>query len=394
MDMDTEQLEKRFEYLDGERRKDHTALSSLQDRLIGIEGTLNRLLQEMKETGSELSRLKTGMGRFDQVDGEFSKMRLEFARMLEANEKQRHAHEIEMDKVRRNELDSFGKSIAELKKSADMIGEIKKGLQERVDAEYQTGKRISDIEATVQESLKEDEESGRMLKMLDENRRQDSKRLADLTGELAGLRKRVDEQRGIVEMASDTVRKLDLKMSELQAMEIERRQTVSTFIEKQNLAQVEKDRAWGSWETRFQEINKQSADLQAQLEDLDATHRALKRSQEAYDEVTQKFERRINELTEMQRLADERFRQEWVTYKSDDQKRWTNNILSQEELQREVNRLLDKTNERVTVLEDLTHELQDTLHQMDDQTKKQMQSLMTTARQWLEDYERALGRQI
>ena len=392
--METEQFEKRLEYLDGERRKDHTALTSLQDHLTGIEGTLNRLLQEMKETGSELSRLKTGMGRFDQVDGEFSKMRLEFARMLEANEKQRNAHEIEMDKVRRNELDAFGKSIAELKKPIDTIGELKKGLQARIDNEYQTIKRISEIEGRIQENQKIDEDFQRTLKMLDENRQMDTKRLADLTGELAGLRKRVDEQRGVVELASDTVRKLDLKMSELQAMETERRQTMTTFIEKQNLSQVEKDRSWSSWEARFDEINQQSANLQAQLEDLDATHRALKRSQEAYDEVTQKFERRINELTEMQRLADERFRQEWVTYKSDDQKRWTNNILSQEEQQRELNRLLEKTNERVAPLEDLTHEMQDTLHQMDDQTRKHIQNIMATARQWLEDYERALGRQV
>ncbi len=392
--MDTEQLEKQLAYLDGERRKDHTTLSSLQDRLTGIETMLNGLLQEIKEMGSEISRIKTGMGRFDQVDGEFSKIRIEFARMLEANEKQRNVHEIEMDKARRNELDAFGKNIAEFKKTIDSIGELKKSIQLRIDNEYQTGKRISDLEASVTESLKVDEESQRTIKMLDENRRQDAKRLADIAGELAGLRKRMDEQRGMVELATDTVRKLDLKTNELQAMEIERRQTVTTFIEKQNLAQVEKERAWSSWETRFDEINQQSATFQSQMEELDSTHRALKRSQEAYDEVTQKFERRINELTEMQRLADERFRQEWVTFKSDDQKRWTNNILSQEEQQRELNRLLEKTNDRVTSLEEITHELQDTFRQMDDQTRKQIQHLMTTARQWLEDYERALGRQV
>ena len=34
-----------------------------------------------------------------------------------------------------------------------------------------------------------------------------------------------------------------------------------------------------------------------------------------------RFERRINEITEMERLTEERFRQEWVTFKADDQKR-------------------------------------------------------------------------
>jgi hypothetical protein len=34
------------------------------------------------------------------------------------------------------------------------------------------------------------------------------------------------------------------------------------------------------------------------------------------------LERRINEVAEMQRLSEERFRQEWNSWISDDQKRW------------------------------------------------------------------------
>jgi hypothetical protein len=58
-------------------------------------------------------------------------------------------------------------------------------------------------------------------------------------------------------------------------------------------------------------------------------------AQEAFEEITQRFDRRINEITEMQRLTEDRFRQEWVSFKADDQKRWTNYSLVQEEQQRE-----------------------------------------------------------
>ena len=43
--------------------------------------------------------------------------------------------------------------------------------------------------------------------------------------------------------------------------------------------------------------------------------------------MKQRFDRRLNEITEMQRLVEERFRQEWVSFKADDQKRWTNYTL-------------------------------------------------------------------
>jgi hypothetical protein len=53
------------------------------------------------------------------------------------------------------------------------------------------------------------------------------------------------------------------------------------------------------------------------------------------DDINIRFDRRINELTEMHRLTEERFRQEWISFKTDDQKRWTNYLLTQEEQQQE-----------------------------------------------------------
>ncbi len=70
--------------------------------------------------------------------------------------------------------------------------------------------------------------------------------------------------------------------------------------------------------------------------------RAVKRSQDSFDEITQKFDRRINEITEMSRINEDRFRQEWGSFKTDDQKRWTNYSLSQEEQFREILQAIGK----------------------------------------------------
>ena len=93
----------------------------------------------------------------------------------------------------------------------------------------------------------------------------------------------------------------------------------------------------------------------------------------------------------MQRLTEDRFRQEWVSFKADDQKRWTNYTLSQEETQREVGRQFEKLNERLVLLEDLTQEMNDLQHQITDETQKRLQSLLSTARDWVEQYEKSFG---
>ena len=92
--------------------------------------------------------------------------------------------------------------------------------------------------------------------------------------------------------------------------------------------------------------------MELQVAALDDTIRAAKRSQDAYNELNQKLERRIAEISEMQRLAEDRIRQEWVAFKADEQKRWTSHSLSQEEAMRDLRKDLDKLESRVTVLDE------------------------------------------
>jgi chromosome segregation ATPase len=185
---------------------------------------------------------------------------------------------------------------------------------------------------------------------------------------------------------------MEMRINEFQAAESERRQTMASFIDKQNMANLERDRVWKEWQTRFDLIERQGMGLDAQLQAIEATHRSIKRAQEAFEEITQRFDRRINEITEMQRLTEDRFRQEWVAFKADDQKRWTNYSLVQEEQSRELNRNFERYNERIVLLEDTAQEVQDTLHQILEENQKRLQSLLAVTHEWAEQYERVFGR--
>ena len=164
------------------------------------------------------------------------------------------------------------------------------------------------------------------------------------------------------------------------------------FIDKQNMAAVERDRIWRDWQTRFELIERQGMGLDAQLQAIEATNRSVRHAQAAFDEITQRFERRINEITEMQRLTEDRFRQEWVAFKADDQKRWTNYSLVQEEQQRELTRQFERNHERLVVIEDITQEMQDLLQQVREENQKRLQSLLAMAHDWVEQYDRVFGR--
>jgi len=93
----------------------------------------------------------------------------------------------------------------------------------------------------------------------------------------------------------------------------------------------------------------------------------------------------------MQRLAEDRLRQEWVTFKADDQKRWTGYTLSQDEGGKDVRKSIQKLEDRIITLDESFQVTQDKLEQTTDATEGQLQELMNVAHEWLSAYERIMG---
>lgn len=389
--MELEQIIKRLDWLDDERRKDKLTIATLEEKVNNLAGSIPSLLQQIKEQSLELARLAGAMPRFDQLETMIGQIRVETNRTVEAAERQRVERDRDIEKQRRADVESLNVAIGDVRKGLDPIPELKRSLQARVEEDFRLGRLIEELELKLSESMRGDEEYRRAQKLLEDAQRQDTKRLTDLQGEVAALRKRMEEQRGKSDLNAESLRKIEMRLSEFQAAEGERRQAQTAFIEKQNLIQVERDRVWKDWKVRFEVIEKSAQNLDAQLQALDATHRSIKRAQEGFEEISQRFERRINEITEMQRLTEDRFRQEWVSFKADDQKRWTNYTLSQEETQREVNRQFEKINDRLVTLEDSAQEIRDLQRQIVEETQKRLQALLSTAHDWMEQYDKNFG---
>jgi len=389
--MDLDQLQKRLEFLENEHRKDKAIIDTLEQRLAQLESGLPELQQQSKEISSEVVRLSMIMSRFDQLDAALTQLRMDFTRDLEAIEKLRLDHDRELEKVRLADLESFQKAIGELRKGQEPLPELRKALQARVEEDFRLARLIEELEVKLLETKRSDEEYRRAQKLIEDGQRQEARRMTDLQGEVAAMRKRLDEQRGRLDLVNDSLRKIETRISDLQNTENERRQTISTFIDKQNMLQLERERVWKDWQTRFEAIERQSVNLDTQVQALDALQRSVRRAQEGFEEITQRFERRINEITEMQRLAEERFRQEWVAFRAEDQKRWTNYSLVQEEQQRELARQFDRSSEQLTQLADQLQELQDAVQLITAETQKQLQGLLAMAHEWVEDFDRSFG---
>jgi len=390
--MELEDLAKKLDWLEREHRKDRATIAELQEKLVSSEGNFGLLQNQIKELGADLSRFNPLAARLDQFDSMVSQYRSEVSKSLDEVEKRHIKQERAVDERRRLEVENINKSLIEIRSSLDAFQELRRGIQGRVDEDLRLSRSVVEIEKHLKEFTRADDDLQRNLRLVDEARKNDIKRFADTQGELASIRKRAEDAREKSELNSDALRQLDGRINELMASETDRRQAQIGFIEQQSLSLIDRDRGWKEIQSRFETFIRQTANLDQQLLTLEETQRSVKRSQDSFDDMNTRLERRINEITEIQRLAEDRFRQEWVTFKADDQKRWTNYSLTQDELVKDIRVEIEKINQRVTALNDISQSLQDLVQQTSEATETQLQELMNWAHEFLTNYERIMGR--
>ncbi|MCC7130211.1 MAG: hypothetical protein IT297_07420 [Anaerolineae bacterium] len=390
--MELDQIKKQVNWLDEERRKDKLKIGALEERLADLEGKLTTQEKHNTELESQVSRLGAIVAKVDGFEEALLQNRIEAKQKLEEQDKLTRKREDETEKVRRAEFHSLETNLGEARKELEQLPEIKRNLKNRVDEEMRLSRLIDEVRNWVDTLRRSDEEYTRTIRALEDGRRIDAKRITDQSGEVSALRKRADEQGGRQELVTASLKKVEVRLNEISAIDAERRETIANFLNSPALREIERERLWKEWQTRFEQIESQASEVESALQALDATQRAVKRSQQAADDLSQKLERRINEVSEIQRLAEERFRQEWATFKADDQKRWTNYTLTVEEQRSEIRLQHEKLAEKVTSIEDELQEIQDLLDGMSELTEKRLQSLLAAVHEWVSSYERTVGR--
>ncbi|MBN1305810.1 MAG: hypothetical protein JXA13_15340 [Anaerolineales bacterium] len=388
--MEFEQIVKRLEWLDEEHRKDKAMITTLGERLASIEGTLNALELKTRSISKDIAEATITTARLNQFNEVINKQRDDFSKEIAKIEERFTQREKELTSRQKKDLEDLNTVLQKFKASADPA-DIKNNFKVHAIEDQRLNQEIINLKQQIEEILRSGEEAQRNTKLLEETQRQDSKRMTDLQGEITSLRKRLDEHREKVQLNIDNLKVIDGRVNDILKVENERKKSVETFMDQHSLLEIDRERSWKEWSDKYQEFAEQNAHLESQIQSLDETLRAAKRAQDTYVDLNQKLERRINEITEMQRLGEDRLRQEWVTFRADDQKRWTGYTLSQEETLRNVQKDLEKFTERMTSLSDRTQIAEDQLNQSAEVTEKQLQEFMNVAHEWLSAYERIMG---
>ncbi|MEK6256691.1 MAG: hypothetical protein N2C13_05170 [Chloroflexota bacterium] len=389
--MDNDQLIKRVEWLDKERLEDKATISDLVERIQSIEGDLKVSNKHFEELDSQITRLNVVVEKVDKFEATLSNFSVNFKNELDSYEKKQEKREKETIKKNQKEAEAINKNLAEFKNGLLSIDKFGKEIKSQTTEHNRLAKSLKELSESVEEIKNSENKLKEIHNSLSEEHKKDAARIANLQGEVAAFRKRLDGFGGKMELALSDQQKNNSRLNEIQAAEIERRDSQTAFKEEITKNLEEQESVWKKWGNRFDIIETQSDDLAKHLRNISDTELSVKKAQEKFEEITDQISRRINEITEMQRLGEEKFRQDFTNFKADDQKRWTSYTLTQQEVQNEFNRIIDRLSGETANLEDTIHGIQDVLTHLSNQTEKLLETTLKNMKEWVAENKKFHG---
>jgi chromosome segregation ATPase len=383
--MEQKQIEKRLEWLDETRRKDADAISRLMERISNLEESSakqERLGQEMAE---ELTRLTSLAARINQFDDILVQHRKEVSVQIKDAEERRTKKEKEIEKVRREDLKENANKINDIQEQLQNLQKLQEHAIERRQEEVRISKELDDFRKELDDFIANDDLRSRSLASMEEGRKQDAKRVADVQSDASNVRKKMLELHGEFDSVKDRIRRAEIQISEIKASEDEQKEIQKIWAEQQNLKQAEFERIWKEREKKFDEYIKRGGELDERLLAFEVLHQNLKQVKEDLDKALDRLDRRINEVTEMHRINSDRAKQEWSSFQADDQKRWNTYKLTVDEQWREHHRLHEKIGAQLDLLEENSSEALRLLNLMREHELERLTHMMSMFREWAED---------
>lgn len=362
--MDINQAARMIEWLDEERRRDKATIATLEERMAQQQDTIGMLSKRLNSMESDQTVIRTQITPTGREADLIDQVRKEMLQLIENVEAKRLTAERESE--RRVELgrETLMRPVRDLSEKIERLERQTSDMPAHQVERERIGDMVATLQQRVDDLFKKVEEPDRRLAFLEEQRRQDNRRISEVQSEMPEIQKQVDSIRPKLTLLEDLTLRTERRVQDVQNGDRERREQIQQFIDQQTLLIQQRDQQIAELVKRFGE---QDSVMQRNIERFETwseAYRNMKKIIDDFERIGDRLERRINEVAEMQRLSEERFRQEWNDWNSDDQKRWKQFTISNDEVWRSHDKEFDRFVQRMSELEGMFPPLLDSLNRL------------------------------
>ncbi len=384
--MELDRLTGLVQYLDEERRKDRFLLAQLQERVDSLAREVevrNRIIQS---TETALNELRVQLTRAAGWTSAIEQLRTELLQVLERKEEQRAKSEGEMNRNRQIEFESLTRQIAELKREVKTYARYADELDARRSEDARLNENLSRLQAQVLEIERRQDIPVTQISYLEEQRRQDAKRIAALEQEFLSLKRQIEALPPRLLLLDEAVRRKHTEIEEaVRALEAQ-----NELLEKQRLSAVQQERQIIEYREILEKLKERADEIAQQVTGYFQMREEVKREISQLKDFEERIEARIKELFELQRDAETRAWRSYEAFQAKVEKSFGDFTIQQNEMWHERDKRISRYEQNLLSLEEEMPRFQPQLSAIYDVLESFSKLLFSFSREWLGEAEEKL----
>jgi hypothetical protein len=327
MTMDLGQLTQMTTWLDEEHRRDKAELIRLQQQIERQETELQDQSHVIRSLEERVTGLRNQLLKYAQLETSLDQLKEEVVQMFAKADERRQQESREVARVRAVENDNLSRSLNEIRRELEQLPRQAEEMALR-KAEQ---KRVSDILLVVQQDVnalsQEVENRLRGLTFLEDGRQQDAKRIAQLQQETLEALKRLEQQGSRIQRLEDISQRQERDTGELKQLISQLRTSQREFVEAQLLEAESVKRSLSEWIEVMEAHVKKVDQFTLQIQEFAETFREDRQVVESIERFQEAIKREQTQVSELQRLAEERQKRQMEQWSEDNEKRWKKELL-------------------------------------------------------------------
>ncbi len=310
--LDMTQAMQTLKWLDEERRKDKVTIATLQERIQEQERQLAQQVVQTRELQTSLAGIQGVLSQVTKFEQMVSNYKKELTLQMGQRDEVRRKEQAEAERLRRIEHEALTSNLSRLEKELRVLPRYDEELNARQVEGQRLGEAFLRLEVAVAELSKRADDRVPAVTFLEEQRRADTRRIAELEQDTTGLRKKfeaqvtkfplleeaIQKQRARIEDAVQETKKYEKPIEELRISDFQREQKMKQYLDQ--------------GEQVVQEMERVRAQTQGFIEQ----QQLVKRTLSALEKFKVRIEKRQDEMAERQRLAEERGKQQWEEWQT------------------------------------------------------------------------------
>ncbi len=345
--MELTQATQMIKFLEEERRKDRSAIAVLQEQAKSQAEQLSQQTAQMQNLQTALTGLQGLISQVADFEHTVSSYKNEMVSLLEQREEARKKEQAEAARLRKIEMKGIVDQLAELDKSIRVLPRYDEDLKARQTEEQRLHEAIQRLETAVSDLSKRSDDRVQAVTYLEEQRRADNRRIAELEPDVSNLRRRIETVAAKLPLLEEKIQKYKPRIDEA----IKQIKEFEKPIEEMRVAEFRRDQAVKKYLEQGEQVQQEMEKLRTQTQRFLEQYQLNKRALEKLESFQVRQEKRQNEVAEMQRLAEDRVKRQWEEWQAERAKEAKKRQIIVDEQWKEQKKVNQKLARRIPPLE-------------------------------------------